>query len=159
MIRNLILLMLLLLTVAGGRAQTALTLKMTDGSQNVVYLKGPDTAPAMVPYITFEGDDMVIHGDQELRVAMKDVQHYIYSNKISGVDAIGNDVPTVEFKSNEIVVSNRLEGSETLIYSANGSLVRSVLQKGEATQISLDGLAEGVYLIKVGSVTYKFLKR
>ena len=61
--RRIILLLMLLIAYAGLQAQNAMVLKMKDGTKNVVYLRGPESSPTMVPFVTFEGGDIVIHGD------------------------------------------------------------------------------------------------
>lgn len=144
--------------VATVQAQNTIVLKMKDGTKNVVFLKGPDSSPYMTPYITFEDNDIVIYGDQELRLPMSQVQNYTYSDHTSIKTVVG-ETPTVLFKNNEIDIANQPEGTTAMIYAANGQLVKSVTTKGSNSQISLDGLAQGVYVMKMGRATFKFVKR
>ncbi|MBR1550855.1 MAG: T9SS type A sorting domain-containing protein [Muribaculaceae bacterium] len=157
--KKIILFLLMIIAFAGAQAQNAIVLKMKDGTKNVVYLRGPETSPTMVPYVTFEEGDVVIRGDHELRMAMADVQNYVYTDTPNGIATIGGTTPIVQFKQNEISIARQPQGTEAAVYTVGGSLVRSVACQGGDATISLDDLPQGVYLIKVGSVTYKFLKR
>ena len=65
----------MIIAFAGAQAQNAIVLKMKDGTKNVVYLRGPETSPTMVPYVTSEEGDVGIRGDLELRTARAHVQH------------------------------------------------------------------------------------
>lgn len=157
--KKIILFLLLSIVCAGVQAQNAMVLKMKDGTRNVVYLRAPSTSPTMIPYVTFEDGDIVVRGDHELRVSMADVQHYIYTETPDGIETVGAATPIVKFRGNDITVVNQPQGTATLVYTANGTLVKSMTYQGQAATISLEELPQGVYLIKVGSVTYKFLKR
>lgn len=89
----------------------------------------------MIPYITFEGDDIVIRGDHELRVAMSDVQRYVYTDTPAGIDAVGDATPTVVFRRDEIDIYNQPENAVLEVYAVNGSLVKSVNLNNEKTAI------------------------
>lgn len=156
--KKIILLLLLLTAAIGVSAQNAVVLYMLDGTKNVVYIKSPDTNPSLIPTITFDEGDMIISGDHVLRVTMSDVKRYIYTNNPSGVDDVKKAEPTLVFNGDVISVTNMPAGTPLEVYGINGSLVRSASLRGDAGQLSLEGLAEGVYIVKVGKTTYKILK-
>ena len=136
-----------------------MVLKMKDGTRNVVLLQGPESSPMMTPYVTFDGDEIVVHGDHEVRALMSEVQNYMYTGGESGITTINDAVPTVMFKRDVIEILNQPEGTTTTIYAIGGQLVKCVESHGTSAQITVDDLPMGVYVVKVGRSTYKFLKR
>ena len=157
--KKFITLLLLLSVVVTVQAQSAMVLKMKDGTRNVVLLQGPESSPMMTPYVTFEGDEIVVHGDHEVRALMSEVQNYMYTGGESGITTINDAVPTVMFKRDVIEILNQPEGTTTTIYAIGGQLVKCVESHGTSAQITVDDLPMGVYVVKVGRSTYKFLKR
>ena len=156
--RKIILLLMLLIAYGGLQAQNAMVLKMKDGTKNVVYLRGPESSPTMVPFVTFEGGDIVIHGDHELRLPMSTVQRYTYTDSPDAITTVELK-PVVLFKGNEIALSNHPAGTVAMVYNVSGMLVKRATSTGGDATISLAELPKGVYVITIGSSTYKFMKR
>ena len=154
-----ILLMLLLLGSVSVQGQNAIVMKMKDGTKNVVCLSAPESAPSLTPDVLFDGGDIVIRGDHELRVAMSDVLSYIYLTENSGIDAVSNGSPTIVFKRNEISILHQPDGTVAMMYSLNGTLAKRVVTQGNEATISIEDLPKGVYVITVGKSSYKFLNR
>ncbi len=152
-------LLLFVPVVVTVQAQSAMILNMKDGTRNIVLLQGPESSPMMTPYVTFEGDEIVVHGNHEVRALMSEVQNYVYTGGKSGITTINDAVPTVTFKRDEIVITHQPEGTTTTVYTVGGVLVKSVESHGTSAQIAVDDLPMGVYVVKVGRSTYKFLKR
>ena len=158
-IKSILSLALALGAYAVGCAQTAIVVKMLDGTKNVVLLSAPESDASQVPQVTFDGDDIVIRGDHELRLAMSDVRHYVYSFDPSGVNVVKDDSPTIVYGRDRIIVTGRGDGGPVTVYSVNGAAVRRVTAPGGEAVIPIEDLPQGVYVLTTGQSSYKFLKR
>ena len=63
---------------------------------------------------------------------------------------------SVSRNANELTVSGTTAGEALNIYTADGRLVRSLRALDAATNVRLEGLPHGIYLLKTGDATVKF---
>lgn len=92
-------------------------------------------------------------------------------NEMENIDRVYFGVPssiaTVDFHSAELlrfistdeIAINCVAGETINIYNINGSLIMSLHQNADGGSISIAQLPKGVYLLRVGQHTAKFIKR
>lgn len=157
MVRKLIILLLMeFLVPVTLPAQKAIIIHMKDGSTNVVALN--DAQVSQSPTLTFEGSDLVVKSSQTIRLNIRDIQRYTFGDYSTGLSEIKGRDPGIVFNGDDITISNQRPGIRGELYNAGGQLVRRQNVGGSGSQLSLSGLPSGVYILKIGSTTYKILK-
>ncbi len=111
----------------------------------------------VVSLLTFSGDKVVLHFDgSEESYPMDEVQ--IDFTSATGVDNIST------FKFNGIVdgqlnIAGLEAGTTVAIYDISGKKLAQTKSQGEATQIRVENLNSGAYILKAGNQIVKFVKR
>ncbi len=79
----------------------------------------------------------------------------------SGVKAIEYDSQGVYAKVVEgsLIITGCKAGKKAEVYSANGQVVRSQSFDGDRCDIDVRSLPKGVYVLRIGNTTVKFLKK
>lgn len=138
----------LMLMATFGIAKADVTQTLTINGQKV---------EKVVSQITFSGDNVVLHfNGSEESYPMNDVQI-----DFSSTDGI-NTVSTFTFNG---IVDGRLNlvglaaGTPVAVYDISGKKVAATRAQGEATQLNVDNLNGGVYILKAGNQIVKFVKR
>lgn len=78
-----------------------------------------------------------------------------FGEKTTGFNDLGTDKLQALVSGKNLLIKNVIEGSNVEIYSALGSKVQtSTLENGK---VSLSNLAKGMYVVRVGKLTQKFM--
>ena len=79
----------------------------------------------------------------------------------SGVKAIEYDSDGVYAKEVEgsLIITGCHAGNKAEVYSANGQVMRSQALCGESCNIDVSTLPKGVYVLRIGNTSVKFLKK
>ena len=95
----------------------------------------------VVSQLTFSGDNVVLHFDgSEESYPMNEVQ--------------------IDFTvTNGLNIAGLADGTPVAVYDISGKKVAGVRAAGKVTQLSVDGLNGGVYILKAGNQIVKFVKR
>lgn len=111
----------------------------------------------VVSQITFSGDNVVLHfNGSEESYPMNDVQ--IDFSGASGINSVST------FTLNGIVdgqlnIAGLAAGTPVAVYDVSGKKVAASRAQGEATQLDINNLNGGVYILKAGNQIVKFVKR
>ena len=111
----------------------------------------------VVSQITFSGDNVVLHfNGSEESYPMNDVQ--IDFSGASGINSVST------FTLNGIVdgqlnIAGLAAGTSVAVYDVSGKKVAATRAQGEATQLDINNLNGGVYILKAGNQIVKFVKR
>lgn len=138
----------LMLMAALGIAKADVTQTLTINGQKV---------EKVVSQITFSGDNVVLHfNGSEESYPMNDVQI-----DFSGTDGI-NTVSTFTFNGivdGQLNLAGLADGTPVAVYDISGKKVAATRAQSEATQLNVDNLNGGVYILKAGNQIVKFVKR
>jgi hypothetical protein len=86
--------------------------------------------------------------------------YFDYDISTSIIDCTTRAGIMVNQKGNNIIVNGLTDGYTVAIYSIEGKMMLSGIATGVApVMVSLDGLPNGVYVVKADYVTFKTLKR
>lgn len=111
----------------------------------------------VVSQITFSGDNVVLHfNGSEESYPMNDVQ--IDFSGASGINSVST------FTLNGIVdgqlnIAGLAAGTSVAVYDVSGKKVAATRAQGDATQLDINNLNGGVYILKAGNQIVKFVKR
>lgn len=137
-----------MLMAAFGIAKADVTQTLTINGQKV---------EKVVSQITFSGDNVVLHfNGSEEAYPMNDVQI-----DFSGTDGI-NNVSTFTFNGivdGQLNLAGLAAGTPVAVYDISGKKVAATRAQAEATQLNVDNLNGGVYILKAGNQIVKFVKR
>ena len=111
----------------------------------------------VVSQLTFSGDNVVLHFDgSEESYPMNEVQiDFTVTNGI-------NNLKTFTFNGivdGQLNIAGLADGTPVAVYDISGKKVAGVRAAGKVTQLSVDGLNGGVYILKAGNQIVKFVKR
>lgn len=111
----------------------------------------------VVSQITFSGDNVVLHFDgTEETYPMDDVQIDFTSGA-----GIGN-ISTFKlnaFVDGQLNIAGLAAGTQVAVYDVSGKKLAQAQAEGESTQVNVDNLNSGVYILKAGNQIVKFVKR
>lgn len=111
----------------------------------------------VVSQITFSGDNVVLHFDGTEEIyPMDDVQIDFTSGA-----GIGN-ISTFKlnaFVDGQLNIAGLAAGTQVVVYDVSGKKLAQVQTEGESTQVNVDNLSSGVYILKAGNQIVKFVKR
>ena len=108
-----------------------------------------------VDRITFEGDNVVLHftGQGTQAADMDDVELKFIPGTATGVHCL-RDVVT-----DRLDISGLLPGTNVAVLDASGRQVLTARAEETRMMLSAKTLKSGVYLLKAGKTTVKFVKR
>lgn len=140
-------------SLANDKSSRTLVFEMLDGQQ-VNYVLNEE------PRISFAENEVVITTNEQMNVRFlfSNIRKYYFVNTSTGI--VGKLTPNklfVSINNGKIMISNAPENSEVHVYKAEGYEVNTHRVDGRVS-FSLDGYASGVYVIKIGSFSYKFAK-
>lgn len=139
---------------AVAEERNALIIWAKDGTQ-VAYALNEE------PKVTFTENSMVISSKGiEVDYPLQDMARFTYGNEVNAVIDLKTDKSPFKLDGESLLFLALRPNSTVSVYSQNGTLVsqKTVRQGGEYV-FPIGNLANGVYVVKVNGVTYKFLKR
>ena len=145
-----LILALLLLSVVVTHAQeySKVVVTLTDGTSRTISLSEK-------PIVTIANGKLVIKTDMSTtEFDRANVARFNFDAEVDGVDEILLDDDGVTKDGDNLYLSNLPENSLIKIYTADGSLVKSMTASSAYT-ISLAELSAGVYIVSVNGVSTK----
>lgn len=150
---------LLLPVVAQAQEKTddAIIFIMKDGSRYVFNLKNQQGMPS--PDIKFDETDVIIKTNETVRLKRSELWGYVFGDYATSISSQNAVTPGVAFEGDVVTLKNQPDGTRAEVFNVSGQLVRSLTVKtGRSVRFSLSGLPSGMYVLRLGSVTHKFLK-
>lgn len=133
-----------------------MTLVFADGSEQSLQLS---TQPA----VSFNRTKLIVKfynpvaGQTDLNFNKQEVKKYFFSDEATGVASITNDKDGMSVQGNRIVV--RGAKGAVGVFRTDGTQVQTVVKAdGETVVVSLDGLANGTYIVRAGKNVVKIAK-
>lgn len=133
-----------------------MTLVFADGSEQSLQLS---TQPA----VSFNRTKLIVQfdnpvaGQTGLNFNKQEVKKYFFSDEATGVASITNDKDAMSVQGNRIVV--RGAKGAVGVFRTDGTQVQTVVKAdGETVVVSLDGLANGTYIVRAGKNVVKIAK-
>lgn len=113
------------------------------------------------PKTTFANAELTITTSSvSVSYPLSQVLRYTYDLSTSGIGNVDKGFLRISQKENDLIFENLKPNTSIMIYSLDGVLMATEpTVDGNATRISLAGYPTGVYLVKAGEVTHKFVKR
>jgi len=114
------------------------------------------------PQVTFEGNNLHIVSEKaDATYNLLDVLNFTYETQsVTGVSELREEPATIDYNNGELVVSGLKANNAVSIYAMDGKLVQQqTASRGGTFRLSLSSLPQGVYIVKVGNITYKIMKR
>lgn len=143
------------------------------GSYRMTYAKAPQLVVWMtngdkvyydledLPVTTFNDGKLTIQSNS-LYVSYSLAKTLRYTYELSGSNmecVLDNEIHILQ-RGNELAFENLKSGVSVQVFSLNGILIDSKVADGNNQMlISLENYTPGMYLIRVGDVVYKFIKR
>lgn len=115
------------------------------------------TQPKVVP----DGGEWLITADgvPDLRVSQQDILKFTFSADETAIKAVTED-PSFSITSKSLKIDNLKQGEQVAIYTLDGKAVVNQKAEGKGlTDIDINTLPKGVYVVKSQSITFKFQKR
>jgi len=125
---------------------------LNDGTL-VYYLLGGETNPKM----RFVDGKMTIDADT---YEISDIKNFYISSTDdpNGIESTLAD-KGIKYGENTVVIGSA-NAKAVKVFSLNGSVVETdIQQSGQSVSVSLEGLEKGAYVVKVGSTSFKILKK
>ena len=143
--------LIVLLSVVIATQAKSLVLTLVDGTE-VYYLLGGSTNPVMKfvgnGEITVDADTYTFSGIKSFRISNTDDP--------SGIEAV--KAASTKFDGNTLYINTKEK--DVKVYSADGKLVETdVNVSDDMVAVSTAKLIKGVYVVKVGKTSFKFMKR
>lgn len=111
--------------------------------------------------ITFDADNMIINlsNGSQAQLPLTSLNKMFFSD--AGITAINSSTkePLQVKLSGGIIHVNAPVGSLVTLYNMNGQAVRTVTTASDDTQINLNGMTKGVYIVKVGKQAKKVMNK
>ena len=134
----------LLMLAVGARADGVQTLTVNG-----------ETVEKTVVRITFDGDNVVLHFDDDSQQTA-DMNTVVLGFSYSGTVAVGTLHKPV---GNVLHLEGLDEGIVVSIYDAQGKIVATATASLAKATLAASSLKSGVYLLKAGNQAVKFIKR
>lgn len=114
-----------------------------------------------LPRTTFANENLIIATSTvSASYPLSQVLRYTYELSASDIKSIKENDVCVSQKGSDLIFENLESDAVIRVYSLDGTLLDTEKSVSEQkTTVSLAGQPTGVYLIKVGIITYKILKQ
>lgn len=133
-----------------------MTLVFADGSEQSLLL-------STQPIVSFNRTKLIVKfynpvaGQTDLNFNKQEVKKYFFSDEATGVAAITNDKDAMSVQGNRIVVRGAKD--TVSVFRTDGTQVQTVVKvDGDTVVVSLDGLANGTYIVRAGKNVVKIAK-
>lgn len=148
-----LLLSTLLMLSFGSVVAKSLVITLTNGSK-VYYLL--DSSGLKNPVMRFDGDNVVVDADtytfsgiREFRISMDDDP--------TGIEAVVAARPSMKLNGQSLYVET---ADPVMLFSANGQKVSAPSVASDGLQmVDVSALPKGIYVVKAGDTSFKFLKK
>lgn len=151
---SLTLLIGIVLSMSAQTAKTKVIVTKTDGNTVSYILDESD-------YLTFnDGQSLVVNisGATQI-IALSNIRKVVFEKIIDGIEEISSEIQIVPNPANNSFrVSNLDKDEEMTVYSMTGQKVMSGIVTNDQT-VDISALANGLYLVKIGSQNIKLMKR
>ena len=148
---RLFLLLMSLATLSAYADDARIVIKQKSGSETILEL-------STHPVITFSGEDMVVTSDfTSISIPLDLIDCYTAYDDATGIEPI---VTPPLYANGHVVFRSLPKGTEVRVYTVEGHLVRS--QPADdfgQTDISLDMLPKGVYVISTPACKIKIINK
>lgn len=133
-----------------------MTLVFADGSEQSLLL-------STQPIVSFNRTKLIVKfynhvaGQTDLNFNKQEVKKYFFSDEATGMASITNDKDAMSVQGNRIVVRG---AKDTVgVFRTDGTQVQTVVKvDGDTVVVSLDGLANGTYIVRAGKNVVKIAK-
>ena len=133
-----------------------MTLVFADGSEQSLQLS---TQPA----VSFNRTKLIVQfynpvaGQTDLNFNKQEVKKYFFSDEATDVESVADTQTDMNVQGNRIVV--RGAKGTVGVFRPDGTQVQTVVKTdGETVVVSLDGLANGTYIVRAGKNVVKIAK-
>lgn len=133
-----------------------MTLVFADGSEQSLLL-------STQPTVSFNRTKLIVKfynpvaGQTDLNFNKQEVKKYFFSDEATGVASITNDKDAMSVQGNRIVVRGAKD--TVSVFRTDGTQVQTVVKTdGDTVVVSLDGLANGTYIVRAGKNVVKIAK-
>lgn len=133
-----------------------MTLVFADGSEQSLQLS---TQPA----VSFNRTKLIVQfynpvaGQTDLNFNKQEVKKYFFSDEATDVESVADTQTDMNVQGNRIVV--RGAKGTVGVFRTDGTQVQTVVKTdGETVVVSLDGLANGTYIVRAGKNVVKIAK-
>lgn len=133
-----------------------MTLVFADGSEQSLLLSN-------YPTVSFNSTQLIVQfydavaGQTEVNFNKQEVKKYFFSDEATDVESIADTQTDMNVQGNRIVV--RGAKGAVGVFRTDGTQVQTVVKAdGETVVVSLDGLANGTYIVRAGKNVVKIAK-
>ncbi len=139
-------------------AYRSVSINRHDGSSMLVRLENDIKA-------SVEGGNLLFSCSKgEVKVAMKDVNHWTYSTNpgpdwTTGIESVGSDTVIVEYSDSELSFHVLTPGTELLLAAIDGRIITQDKAATSDYVINISSLLQGVYVASYGNHSFKFVVR
>lgn len=133
-----------------------MTLVFADGSEQSLLL-------STQPIVSFNRTKLIVKfynpvaGQTDLNFNKQEVKKYFFSDEATGVASITNDKDAMSVQGNRIVMRGAKD--TVSVFRTDGTQVQTVVKvDGDTVVVSLDGLANGTYIVRAGKNVVKIAK-
>lgn len=133
-----------------------MTLVFADGSEQSLLL-------STQPIVSFNRTKLIVKfynpvaGQTDLNFNKQEVKKYFFSDEATGMASITNDKDAMSVQGNRIVVRGAKD--TVSVFRTDGTQVQTVVKvDGDTVVVSLDGLANGTYIVRAGKNVVKIAK-
>ena len=144
-----------------------LTVSTTVLADNFSYLtisqSGEETSFSIseISKITFDANNMIINmtNGENAQIPLASLSKMFFSETgLTGITAASTNKPQISL-SGGIIHVNAPTGSIVTLFNMKGQAVKSITATHEDTQINVNGLTKGVYIVKVGDQAKKIMNK
>ena len=132
----------------------SLVLTLADNTK-VYYLLGGDVNPKMHfldGKLTVNADEYTFEGIKNFRISNEDDPN--------GIESILGKNPSATLQDGTLYINKLVSADEVKVYNAAGATVNATIgTTGSMTTIDAANLAKGVYVVKIGKSSVKFIKK
>lgn len=115
------------------------------------------------PTITYQGDNLImVCGNQHVQYTLKGLEKIAFTTtEVTGIgDLQGVEGVTFNFHDDQIAIANAKAGDTVRLYDTTGRMVdSSIVDSDGRLTLSLSALTKGIYIVKMGTTSYKILRK
>ncbi len=145
---------MLFVSMAIHAAETCLIVEMKDSNKFSFML-------AEKPVITFQNGDLVVNGSASTSYAISNVKNYHFEESIANSveTAVENELRIVYLDENSIQVQNAEANAQVTVFSVAGVAYSNQYADAEGTATVQLPSQKGIYIVKVGNQSFKFIRK